>query len=44
MIEDLWSGLIQFSGQFIVPDWGSLVRLIPLAIAGAVFLYVSWTT
>lgn len=44
MIEDLWSGLIQFSGQFIVPDWGSLVQLIPLAIAGAVFLYVSWTT
>lgn len=43
MIEELWSSLIQFSEQFIVPDWGSLVRLIPLAIAGVVFLYVSWT-
>jgi len=42
MIEELWSGLIAFSEQFIVPDWGELVALIPLLLAGLVFLYLFW--
>jgi plastocyanin len=42
MLEDLWSGLIEFSEQFIVPDWGALVELIPFALAGLVALYLGW--
>ncbi len=44
MIEELWTGLLEFSGQFIVPDWGALVALIPVGLAGIVLLYVTWTT
>jgi plastocyanin len=43
MIEQAWSDLIKFSAQFIVPDWGSLVALIPIGLAALVFLYVTWT-
>jgi plastocyanin len=43
MISELWTGLLELSGQFIVPDWGALVALIPVALAGLVFLYLTWT-
>jgi plastocyanin len=42
MLEELWNGLIQFSEQFVVPDWGSLVLLIPILLAALVGLYLSW--
>jgi hypothetical protein len=43
MIEELVNGIVDFSEQFIVPDWGALVGLIPFALAGLGFLYLSWT-
>jgi plastocyanin len=43
MIEELWSGLIAFSTQFVVPDWGALVALIPLGLAAIVCLSMTWT-
>lgn len=43
MLEDLWSGLIHFTEPFVVPDWGSLIGLLPLILAGVVGLYLSWT-
>jgi plastocyanin len=43
MIQDLWTSLLAFSGQFIVPDWGALVALIPLGLAALVLLYMTWT-
>ena len=44
MIEELWSGLIEFSEQFIVPDWEELIALIPILLAGLVFFYLAWIT
>ncbi len=43
MIEELVNGIVDFSEQFIVPDWGELILLIPFALAGLGFLYLSWT-
>jgi plastocyanin len=43
MLEELWHGLIQFTEQFVVPDWGSLVELLPVFLAAFVGLYLSWT-
>ena len=43
MFDDLWTGFLAWTGQFVVPDWGSLVKLIPLGLAALVFLYVTWT-
>ena len=44
MLEKLWSGLIAFTQPFIVPDWGSLIGLLPVMLAAVVVLYLSWTT
>jgi plastocyanin len=43
MIEDLWSSLIELSSQFVVPDWGALVALIPILLATLGALYLTWT-
>lgn len=43
MLEQLWSSVIGFSAQFVVPDWESLVLLIPIGMAALVFLYITWT-
>jgi hypothetical protein len=42
MIEDIWHSLIEFTTQFVVPDWGSLIGLLPIAIAALVVVYVIW--
>jgi hypothetical protein len=31
-IESLWSGLIQFTSQFVIPDWGGLITLLPILL------------
>lgn len=43
MLEELWSGVVHFSEQFVVPDWGSVIGLLPIALAGIVALNFSWT-
>jgi plastocyanin len=43
MIEQLWSDLIEFTSQFVIPDWGSLIALLPVFLAIPVFLYITWT-
>src|SRR5690242_10278446 len=42
MIEQLWSDLIEFTSQFVIPDWGSLIALLPIFLAIPVFLYITW--
>ena len=42
MVQDLWTLLLAFLGQFIVPDGGALVALIPIGIAAIVFLTTAW--
>jgi len=29
-LQNLWHQLIEFASQFIIPDWGSLIDLLPL--------------
>ena len=43
MLEELFHGIVDFSEQFIVPEWGSLIALLPLGLALLVGLYLSWT-
>ena len=43
MIEQLWSDLIEFTSQFIIPDWGALISLLPVFLAIPVVLFITWT-
>ena len=43
MIDELWTGLLQFTGQLLIPDWGSVIGLLPLGLAALVALYLATT-
>ena len=42
MIEELWSELLHFIETLVSPDWGSLIAMIPLIIAGLVVVVLVW--
>ncbi|MEI7745602.1 MAG: hypothetical protein WCK58_17840 [Chloroflexota bacterium] len=41
-INELWTSVLAFSAQFVTPDWGKLVGLIPLLLLLVVVLYLAW--
>src|SRR5262245_64138756 len=42
MIQDIWNQLIEFTAKLVVPDWGALVALIPVALLILGVLYLVW--
>ena len=32
MLEDLWDGILELATQFVIPDWGALIALLPVFI------------
>jgi len=32
MLEDIWNGFLDLTAQFVIPDWGALVALLPVFI------------
>jgi plastocyanin len=43
MIEQAWSSLLDFASQFVIPDWGGLIALLPVFIAILVVLWLART-
>jgi len=41
-MDKIWSSILVFVTQFVSPDWGKLIGLIPLGLLGLVGLYVLW--
>jgi hypothetical protein len=33
MIEQIWNAILQFTAQFVIPDWGSVIALLPVLMA-----------
>ena len=40
MLEDLWTSILDFTSQFVIPDWGGLIALLPVAIFALVALVI----
>jgi plastocyanin len=38
MLEDLWTSILEFTSQFVIPDWGGLIALLPVAIFALVLV------
>ena len=38
MLEDLWDAILDFTAQFVIPDWGGLIALLPVAIFALVIV------
>ncbi len=41
-MDQIWTSLLAFIAQFVSPDWGKLIGLIPLGLFGLVGLYILW--
>ena len=40
MLEDLWTSILDFPSQFVIPDWGGLIALLPVAIFALVLVVI----
>jgi plastocyanin len=43
VIEEQWSQFIGFLQQYVVPDWGSLVNLLPVFLLILIVVVLGWT-
>jgi plastocyanin len=43
MLEDLWSGILDLTARFVIPDWGSIIALLPILILILVVIVLVWT-
>ena len=32
MLEELWNGILELMAQFVIPDWGALIALLPVFV------------
>ena len=43
MIEGAWDAFLELASRFIIPDWGSLIALLPVALLAIVALWLALT-
>ena len=37
MFEDIWNSILELTSKFVIPDWGSVVAMLPVFVfAGAI--------
>ena len=41
-MDQIWNSILDFTSKFVIPDWGALIALIPIAILALVVLFVAW--
>ena len=42
MLDQIWNAILQFTSQLVIPDWGSLIALLPIGIAVLVAIVIIW--
>ena len=42
MLEDLWSGILDLTAQFVIPDWGSVISLLPILVIVLIVAVLLW--
>ncbi|HSH33475.1 MAG TPA: cytochrome c oxidase subunit 4, partial [Actinomycetota bacterium] len=43
MLEDLWTSILDLTAQFVIPDWGSIIALLPIVILVVGAIILIWT-
>lgn len=41
--EELWDAILDLTAQFVIPDWASVIDMIPIALTGVIVLWLLWT-
>lgn len=42
-LQDLWNGILDLTSKLVIPDWGSAVALLPIALLALVVLFFAGT-
>ena len=42
MLEELWSGILELMAQFVIPDWGAVIALLPILILFLIVAVLLW--
>lgn len=42
MLDQIWNAILDFLARFVVPDWGALIALIPIALLALIVLFFAW--
>ncbi len=40
MLEEIWNGILELTSQFVMPDWGGLIALLPVGIFALALLVI----
>ncbi|MDQ6795322.1 MAG: cupredoxin domain-containing protein [Chloroflexota bacterium] len=43
MLDQIWTAILDFTSKLVIPDWGALIGLIPVALAAVVVLWLVMT-
>ena len=43
MLDQIWTAILDFTSKLVIPDWGALIGLIPVALAAIVVLWLVMT-
>ena len=41
-IEEIWEDILGLTSQFVIPDWGALILLLPVLLGILVVIYLIW--
>ena len=41
-MDQVWNAILDFTSKLVIPDWGALIALIPIAILALVVLFIAW--
>jgi len=42
-MEALWQSVLDLLSKVVIPDWGELIKLLPLGLAGLTLIWFAWT-
>ena len=42
MLDDLWNGFLELTAQFVIPDWGAVIALLPILVIFLVVAILLW--
>jgi hypothetical protein len=42
MLEEIWNGILELTSQFVIPDWGAIIALLPVLVLFLVVAVLLW--
>ena len=41
MLEEIWNGILELTAQFVIPDWGAVIGLLPILVLVLIILILA---